>query len=440
MIGYIVGTVFAFAAMICIYYGMFGMTIRKEWNYISIVGSVLLFMCIGCYVALVKNNHSDLFIRELIICIGSILLINERWKVRIIALLPAYIIYSLIDNITILCWQNFGMIDAIQFFQNQNIWLDTGVHAINFFVLLLCALIGRKRLNAVYRLFTWKSYILLILTMLGAVVLLMMVSYSIFGDDVRSYIILQGLLFPTIYVCISEIAFVLYLIELLNLQEKQKENYRLLEKKSLLQEQYYKKMYAKTEELKQFRHDYHHHLNCLKRQIESGDNKGALQYIEQLGYISKNQKRQRIIFSGNKMIDAIICGIIPICESERIEMHYQGKVKEKLYIKDVDLCAVLANALENAIEACQKLKGNRYIDIHLAAYQNALVIRIRNSCIEKWNKSQKRYATNKEDYENHGYGLTNMINIVNSYNGEMEISGLDGEFIVNILMFEMEQE
>ncbi|NGT96949.1 sensor histidine kinase, partial [Clostridium perfringens] len=100
-----------------------------------------------------------------------------------------------------------------------------------------------------------------------------------------------------------------------------------------------------------------------------------------------------------------------------------------------DICTIFSNCIDNAIEACKKIKdNNRYISLKGNCVNNFYVIKIENSKTNKIKKLNGDFLTDKKDKFLHGIGLKNIRLALEKYNGEIIIEPLDDKFILKMLI------
>ncbi|MFV0362545.1 MAG: sensor histidine kinase [Suipraeoptans sp.] len=205
---------------------------------------------------------------------------------------------------------------------------------------------------------------------------------------------------------------------------KQKE----LENQSKLAEinqKYYKSLEQQQFQIRQLKHDMSNHLQMLYSLPEAKKN----DYIEQLLNTSGVTKAVR--YCGEPTINAILKNKSSIAEESQTQLYIKADVAAPLPFANVDICAIFANALDNAIEYCQKLPIEKRL-IHLETYvrKGLFVFRIMNPCEEEEIKSLPK--TSKKDRQNHGIGLRSIRETIKRYSGNMEIRISDGKFILFI--------
>ncbi len=202
----------------------------------------------------------------------------------------------------------------------------------------------------------------------------------------------------------------------------------ILEKQVKSQLMHYEKMERVNSEIRQFRHDYTNHMNCIASMIKGDKKEDSLKYIKNLSGILPTDKF--FIKTGNYIADAIISDKQEEAEKHDTVISFEGVIPAE--INSTDLCIILSNALDNAIEACSKISGQKTISVYGNFQQGCVVIIIKNPSILNWNKTQELPASSKEDSENHGLGLLNIQRTVKKYNGNMNISTTDNMFILGI--------
>ena len=116
-------------------------------------------------------------------------------------------------------------------------------------------------------------------------------------------------------------------------------------------------------------------------------------------------------------------------------MELELKIPDVLPYKSSDLCIVLGNLLDNAMEATEKLENEKDIFVSLLYQKEKLLIKIRNPYTGDLKKDRAgNYISEKKDRENHGIGLKSVRKVVEKYEGVMEIHTEDQIFEVTIIL------
>ncbi len=199
-----------------------------------------------------------------------------------------------------------------------------------------------------------------------------------------------------------------------------------------LQKQYYEHMLLQYEELRKFRHDVKNHMLALNSMCTSEDNTQIKKYLSQL--TNEVSSKNPVEYTGNRELDAVIAPFVLEAESKNIKVQFKGIVSDDVAIDMFDMCTIISNLLNNAIEACEKIQeGKRIIELEIVGYNSQIYITVRNSYdVERIINRRQKFITTKEDKLNHGIGLENVRRTVKKYDGDMRISQENEKFIVSI--------
>lgn len=298
-------------------------------------------------------------------------------------------------------------------------------------VLMIVLITGRKsnrRSNAAALLTIPKYiYIMLILTLI-----FLSATPSLITHDTDNTIVKENLLIGI--VVILAIIF-LCIIALLFLNVIAKQHFtavsQMMQKQVELQIDHYKELEKMNDKISRFRHDYNNHLQGILSLIQANECSQAEDYILDLrDRINKAKSELHIFYTGNKLADALLSGKSSEYD-EKCRIEYSGIIPSS--INNVDLCVILSNALDNAIEACQKLPSPGVISVYATKQQGYFVLSVKNPtiCAENYYTIP---ATTKTDKEQHGMGLYNIENTVKKHDGQMKIKCENGFFELMITM------
>lgn len=218
------------------------------------------------------------------------------------------------------------------------------------------------------------------------------------------------------------------------LKDKEKAIARQLE----IQRKEYESICEKMEQGRAYRHDMRHHLRILDT-LASGEHKEEMShYIHQLDeLIEANQVRT---YCENTMVNAVLSSYLSQAEMIGCKVEHKIQISNTMKFDALDICSILANALENAIHAIQEMEHSDHADIYLTAVletDEKLVFSIRNTC-------KKAYAFDSEGYpiekrrQGHGIGLKSVNAITKKYNGIFQCNCENGEFQLSIILFKTE--
>jgi signal transduction histidine kinase len=227
-----------------------------------------------------------------------------------------------------------------------------------------------------------------------------------------------------------------FLIVLLCRIKSMQKNEQAAEK--ALQESAYQKQYMDSvavldEHVRKMRHDLKNHINTLNTLLsdEEHGQERAKQYL--LEYVRQTAALQEFVKTKNSV--AVLNAKLMYCKEQDIPAVISVD-KNIRGLTQTELCCVLGNLLDNAIEAELKLsKAHRKIEIKIVMIEEVLDILIRNRIAEpvlQDVQKVKNIGTTKQDTGNHGFGLKNVREIVKKYDGFMDLYEDSGCFCVHI--------
>ena len=183
-------------------------------------------------------------------------------------------------------------------------------------------------------------------------------------------------------------------------------------------------------EMRGYKHDFHHHLQALKGQLEAGKIERALLYIDELD--NKLMNVDTLLKTGNVSLDALLSAKIAQAKAEGISVTVKAVVPDALTISDVELSIVVGNLLDNAIEACRTANGERFIRIYMTIKGKMLYFSMLNSAGEKQKKKGSLFSSRKNGL--HGFGLRRAETIIEEHGGWVKYNSEDGAFTSEFLV------
>ena len=181
-------------------------------------------------------------------------------------------------------------------------------------------------------------------------------------------------------------------------------------------------------------HDIRNYLFVISGFMNLGDYQAAQDKMcELLEDISNMEARS----TENCIVDSMVKTKATIAKKFGIKVNYKNvEIPDENKIKIFELCLVLGNIIDNAIEACMRLKGERekYINLVCKYDGSSVYIEAENPIDERIEIVNNRIETSKEDKENHGYGLRTINNIVNKRNGKLLINQTADTFCISVFM------
>ncbi len=235
------------------------------------------------------------------------------------------------------------------------------------------------------------------------------------------------------FICIFGILlldiFVIYMMNRLADDNKNKLKISLLELQLSEQKSMIIDAGAINTEIKKAEHDLKHHMLSLMGIIEDGDLASAKTYIRSLIREYETNIFKYIIID-NSAINSILNLKIGRCHSENIDIKVEVESDFDNF-NDVDICVLIANLLDNAIEASNNIE-NPFISLSIRNEKNYLCIMIKNKISYSVIEGHKNLKTTKSDKSKHGFGLYSISQIVEKYDGIKNFYEKNGFFVADI--------
>lgn len=235
--------------------------------------------------------------------------------------------------------------------------------------------------------------------------------YKSFGVSSNWYNILY--IISTIGVIICVLYFVL---KIFTLTYQQNEILRQFQEHKV----YSEKMLKGDENLRRFRHDYRNHMIVVHALLESGSTDRARDYINAMNSgIGDTLKK---ISTVNFVADAIINNKAVVAAQSGNSISFSGQIPCD-GIADEDMCTILANALDNALEAIDKMDSGNTISVEAFVKNNSFFLNISNPVKENVRIGKNNtIKTTKKNSSEHGIGSKNIQRVVKKYNGALTLS------------------
>lgn len=185
-------------------------------------------------------------------------------------------------------------------------------------------------------------------------------------------------------------------------------------------------------QMRGWRHDYHNHIQVMKAYRSLNDNEKIDNYLNSLE--TDLTSVDMLLKSGNVMVDAILNSKLSLAKSRKISINAKSVVPKNITISEIDLCVIIGNLLDNAIEACFRIddETKRFIRVYMDLKKDNLYLSVTNSSIGKVYKQDGRYLSGKG--ENHGFGLMRVDKIVDKYAGYIKRCDEDGAFTSEVML------
>ena len=197
-------------------------------------------------------------------------------------------------------------------------------------------------------------------------------------------------------------------------------------------ETHYREVENMYRQIRGWRHDYRNHIQMMKVLAANGDMDALKAYLDELD--TDLNTVDTVVKTGNPMADAILNSKISLARSRNIPTQVDAHIPVKLKMSELDLCCIIGNLFDNAMEASMALpEEKRMIRVYMDMKGTQLYISFTNfTAVKKLDKVGKGFKTSKG--EGHGFGLVRMDDIVSRYDGYLSRNSEDGAFTTEILI------
>lgn len=193
----------------------------------------------------------------------------------------------------------------------------------------------------------------------------------------------------------------------------------------------YKMLTEQYRQSERLRHDMKNHIIALTALSRNREWEKIDDYLKNMEGIALDTSGD---MTGNKAVDALLYQKRKRAEEENIRWECDVLMPKECCINEFDLCVLFGNILDNALEACGRMQPGecRFIDIQAKIVKKCFLLEVKNSM----DRTEKNTAgfTDKDSSQGHGIGLLNVGDVVNKYNGVVNIETEKGIFVISILM------
>ena len=189
-----------------------------------------------------------------------------------------------------------------------------------------------------------------------------------------------------------------------------------------LREVYYQGLRQQETQVRRLRHDLRNHLTAVRGLLEQGDEQGAIRYLDQMAGSPALRGTRRLC--ENEAANAVLTAKAEAMEREETVADFAVSLPRDLPVADVDLCALLGNALDNALEGTRGGTARR-IAVRCKADKGLFMLRVENTL---GGEVKPDLATTKADKAAHGFGIPGMREIAERYGGTLDAGVRDDRF------------
>ena len=231
------------------------------------------------------------------------------------------------------------------------------------------------------------------------------------------------------------LAITLFIVLVILVYQKKEMKRLILLKDKCISEQteQYKTAMNKERELRRFRHDYNAHMTAVSGLLANEEYDKLKEYIKSMGYF---KEKFNLVNSGNIITDAVFNQYKELCDKDNIEFEISGKLPENFNMAETDLCVLFSNLMSNAYEAAAQCeKDSSIIRTQIRNNDDDVFIKLSNSVKGEVVFKNGLPVTDKPDRKNHGFGVENILEVVERNGGHVEWKQSDkGRFTADIML------
>ncbi len=222
----------------------------------------------------------------------------------------------------------------------------------------------------------------------------------------------------------------LYIMVSLNKSNRMTEELKLREQQQKYDIQYAETVREQYEEIRRIRHDIKQHLDAVSGLQLEGKIEAAQKYITDIS--SSLEHIEMFMDVGNDFVNAILNSKLSIAKSKGIEVLCSSS-SEVEGINEYDLCNLIGNMLDNAIEAARKTE-NAVVEVSIRSDKYKLMITVANSISQSVLNGNSKLKTTKNKTEHHGFGVKTIRSIAKKYNGSADFYEENLTFFCRVIL------
>lgn len=182
-----------------------------------------------------------------------------------------------------------------------------------------------------------------------------------------------------------------------------------------------------------WRHDYRNHIHNMKIQLTGGNYEKLSDYLDQLA--DDLDSVDMVVKTGNVMADAILNSKLSTAGRLNVRLNVKANVPAGLPMSDVELCSVLGNLLDNAVEACGALpEAERFMRVYIGTLKGQFYLSVQNAAGQVRREKGVYLSTKEPAGKRHGYGLLRIDRIARKYGGYVNRQNEEGIFATELMI------
>lgn len=282
--------------------------------------------------------------------------------------------------------------------------------------------------NKKYAVSTYQNHLLILLLLNAAVCYVIL--YFFTTEAIYSNIDFVILLVSTLSILVISL-FCTYIIMTIVKRSQKDLEYQLALRQMTMENKMNEDMGSVVNKLRSMRHDMNNHFNVITGLINQEEYTLLKEYVSNLK--EDVSDADRFILLGNKALTILLNNKLAKAGMHDIKFNTEITT-DSLPFTDLDLCTLLGNMIDNAIEACLQVEDSRYINLSITQKGSLIKILCENPYRQEPTVLNNRFLTSKQDSNIHGIGIQSMRTVAKKYNAELDFNFGDGVFVTQIMM------
>ena len=385
--------------------------------------------CIGCLfvglLAIPKPTPVN-FVLILLLIFFISMLYKMKWYQHIFFSVIIVTLYSLAEVIVVVISSMILNVE-LALLKTGN-YLLFGMLASKLIILIMVLILkfGRHKLPLKHLGCVWGYVIFVLITSVVSIFLVLDYMHLILGNTTKQFVTLLAV---SLIIVMNIMLF--YIIDKINEHFETKHNLELAKQLIESQKASYQTLLESQQEIRKLRHDLKNAMVGVLHYLENNQFTEATHFVkESLEVLDANSTAS---FSGNNIVDTLLAFKKKEAQKQGIILNETVTLGETLNIDPIDFSVLLGNALDNAIEATSSQTAHsKTIEVSVTYKQDTLLMVIKNPVDEMINPS--RLDSTKPNKEGHGFGILQMKQLAQKYNGEVFFECTHQQFKTSILI------
>ncbi len=188
-------------------------------------------------------------------------------------------------------------------------------------------------------------------------------------------------------------------------------------------------------EVRRLHHDMKNHITALNALCSADNNTQLRDYLKSMGSILEAYEAS--IDTGSPVINGLLSDKMRKAQNLKLQLKLAVDISSCSFLSDSDLCIILGNILDNALEAAAGIpdEQKRFISLKIGSVSGSAIIRCTNSCLGKLTSAGDHLPlTTKADKQHHGLGLPSVKQVVKRHNGYLTIDNTESQFTILMIL------